>query len=477
MIDRILLQKIVDKEQLIYGKTLYDYLPYEWRKDDETILNMCTSIAGILDKVISDSEEAISLYRELVARTGLSDVFVCTVCEESNIDSELITRVIELSPFHDPIVVIEGGDVCYGTPRALVKALGRAFEKLGEEVIYITNEGSEILQETLKKRKDRIKFFVGAQSMVLNDPYFRKMQTVPKVQLIMDNPLFLDDFFEGVNDSFFYFSQDYKYTDILKTIYGIEHAFYLPFGGDRIECGDTIKKYAVSFVGSYKPAIKNFTEWDDFEIEYYQYMIKNPNFTYDEGLINLLKSKQLYISDDKLKSMILALRKVCYEVAHYYREKMVQSILSAGIELNVFGEAWKKYDGPGKDYLCIHNELSSEEALKIYSYSIVSLNIMSWHKAGVTERVTNIMMSNAVCVSEKTSAIEKEFIIDGVNQQLLTFNLDELDKLPFIIKDILDNSSKRIKIIENAHNICAEKHTWEHKALDIYQTLLAHIEA
>jgi hypothetical protein len=34
---------------------------------------------------------------------------------------------------------------------------------------------------------------------------------------------------------------------------------------------------------------------------------------------------------------------------------------------------------------------------------------MTWHKAGMTERIANICLSGAVCLSERTEYLDREF--------------------------------------------------------------------
>ncbi len=475
MIDAGLINIIAEEEREQYNQDLYEYLPEEWRKNIDSILAMCNSLAGLLKKVAEENEEAINLYREFVATTGVSDIFLKKICEETDIDSVITEKIVELSPVYDPIVIVEGNDICYGTPREIVQALGKAYETLGEKVIYISSDGIDVLQDVINKRGDKIKFFVGAQSILLNATFFQNMKNVPKVQIIMDNPLFLDNFYEGYNDSYFTFIQDYKYVEMVKKYIGFNNADYLPFAGERGSGCYGNKKYNLSFVGSYKAPIKDFSGWSDIKIEYYQYMIEHPTASYDEGLKAFYDEKSICLSDSDIQRMMWEYREVCYEVAHFFRHKIIETVLSSNITIDVFGEAWKKYEGSGKENLIVHEELSSKEALDVYSESKVSLNIMSWHKAGVTERVANIMMSDAVCLSEMTDAIKKEFVVTGDKQQLVTFEIDKIEELPGIIRELLKDEIRCKKIVQNAHQECEMNHTWECRAIEIYNTLLNHL--
>ena len=45
----------------------------------------------------------------------------------------------------------------------------------------------------------------------------------------------------------------------------------------------------------------------------------------------------------------------------------------------------------------------------IWQQSKLSLNIMSWHKAGFTERMANIMLAGAVLVTDDTRYLEGRY--------------------------------------------------------------------
>lgn len=88
--------------------------------------------------------------------------------------------------------------------------------------------------------------------------------------------------------------------------------------------------------------------------------------------------------------------------------------------------------------------------------SKLSLNIMSWHKGGFTERMANIMLAGAVLVTDDTTYLMGKY----TDEDLLTFSLEEREKLSDKIKYLLDYEEYRKKIAQNGKQKTLLQHTW-----------------
>ena len=109
-----------------------------------------------------------------------------------------------------------------------------------------------------------------------------------------------------------------------------------------------------------------------------------------------------------------------------------------------------------------------EESLKIFSKAKIGLNIMTWHKAGMTERIANVMMSGAVCVSDETVYLRKHFEED---EEIVLFELDKLDELPLKLKKILSDEDYRKEVAKKAYQKAIKEHTWERRARELLSLL------
>lgn len=92
--------------------------------------------------------------------------------------------------------------------------------------------------------------------------------------------------------------------------------------------------------------------------------------------------------------------------------------------------------------------------------SKLSLNIMSWHKGGFTERMANIMLAGAVLVTDDTTYLMGKY----TDEDLLTFSLEEREKLPDKIKYLFDHEEYRKIIAQNGKQKTLLLNTWDKRA-------------
>lgn len=178
------------------------------------------------------------------------------------------------------------------------------------------------------------------------------------------------------------------------------------------------------------------------------------------------KMKKTYkeLDEESFVKLSCSLKPVCRAVIGHYRNAVVSTILDAGFDLHVYGDGWRNYKGPGREHLQIHPYATVDESLRELGKAKIGLNIMSWHKAGMTERIANIMLSGAVCLTEDTAYL-REHMRDG--EEIVSFSLERLTELPAKIKELLDHPDVREKIAENAYHRAMAEYTWERRAEEL----------
>ena len=189
-------------------------------------------------------------------------------------------------------------------------------------------------------------------------------------------------------------------------------------------------------------------------------MRKNPTLTAEGALQEVLKLRGMILSDDEFLDLLYDLRRVIYCVMHYYRNRVLRCILQSGIKLDVFGDSWMNCPLISYPNLICHPNVTVEESLDIWKKSKLSLNIMSWHKGGFTERMANIMLAGAVLVTDDTTYLMGKY----TDEDLLTFSLEEREKLSDKIKYLLDYEEYRKKIAQNGKQKTLLQHTWDKRA-------------
>ena len=131
-------------------------------------------------------------------------------------------------------------------------------------------------------------------------------------------------------------------------------------------------------------------------------------------------------------------------------------MLSAGYKINVYGDSWKNFRSDYSDNLIIHQKINVAEASQIYRKARIGLNFMTWHKAGMTERVADIMLGGAVCISDTTTHL-REKLSRRMKSYCLTWARPE--QLVTAINQLLKDDTLRHKIAQAGYERAVHEHT------------------
>ena len=134
----------------------------------------------------------------------------------------------------------------------------------------------------------------------------------------------------------------------------------------------------------------------------------------------------------------------------------------------MFGSSWNNCPLAVRDNLIIHPDVSYREGIKLMGQAKVALNIMSWHKAGMTERIANTMLNHTVCLTDKTTYLEKHFT-NG--RDIVMYDLERIDELPGMIKNLLADDAKMRAIAEAGYENASANHRWINRARDFVELL------
>lgn len=101
-----------------------------------------------------------------------------------------------------------------------------------------------------------------------------------------------------------------------------------------------------------------------------------------------------------------------------------------------------------------------KESLSIWQHSKISLNIMSWHKGGFTERMANIMLCGSVLATDATTYLQRDY----TKEDMIVFSLDAPETLSEQIQTLLQNEPLRQSIAANGKAKTLKLHTWKKRA-------------
>lgn len=368
-----------------------------------------------------------------------------------------------------PFVILRGDDTCGGVLQGFADDLADSLADSGQAVIVMDEDFTEhdMLQNMVCKG------VVGFQNKALEIAFFREIHG-PKFQFWFDNPLRFEGVLRNLPEEYFILCQDANYASLIRDYYHTPNAIQFPPGGRMASEQNMEQKssqdngqasgmqmnrpYDIVFVGNYFE--DDASRLTGFEREFYDHMLLHPCETFEQGLSELRRG----LDEDSFIKLSCSLKPACRAVIGHFRNAVVSTILEAGFDLHVYGDSWRNYPGAGKEHLQIHPYASVEESLKELAKAKIGLNIMSWHKAGMTERIANIMLSGAVCLTEETTYL-REHMQEG--EEIVTFRLDRIGELPAKIRNLLDHQDVREKIGANAYRKAKAEYTWRRRAEEL----------
>ena len=357
-----------------------------------------------------------------------------------------------LASYTAPFLVLCADNSCGGVLQQVEDDLAEALEENGQTVLRL-GEGaatSDYINRML------VKAIIGFQAKSLELPIFKQM-CAAKFQFCFDHPLFFDDILYNLPEDYYVLCQDEDFIGLIQNYYHTVNAISFPPGGKEIVFYEGNRPYDVVFADAY--FAEDIAELSDEQKAFYDFMKQHPTFSFERGYAEMMNIPMDEITD--LQQRMSELRASCRAVIGYFRNKVFSTILDAGITLHVYGESWKS--SPFVDYpnLILHPQVAAKESVLEFQKAKIGLNIMDWNKAGMTERVAEIMLAGAVCLSDETTYL-REHTKDG--EEIVLYKLTELEKLPNCILLLLDNLAKRTSIARMGYDKAVHEFSWKVKA-------------
>lgn len=378
-----------------------------------------------------------------------------------------------------PILIYKGENICYNILNIFAEQLGMALANKGKQIIYFDSTVDEIDKLT-EYMYCHFQAVIGVQtflfSIQMKDEihYLHEYIYGPKFNFVFDHPVWIYRHLQHHYSDFYVLTLDHNYVRFIEHYYKIPAFFFPPAGMISCDMGDFERIYDFTFIGTYGNYWEQVLMMHQMERSkrfmanhFLLLMRKNPNMTAEKALEETLKEYGRSLSDQEFLNLLYELRGVIYCVMNYYRDRVVRCILESGIQVDVFGDSWKQCSLASYSNLICHPSVTAEESIQVLKQSKISLNVMSWHKGGFTERMANIMLAGAVLVTDETSYLEGRFD----ENDMISFRLKEYKTLPEKIKYLLNNEEARRNIAQNGKRKTLANHTWEKRAEQLLSIL------
>lgn len=415
---------------------------------------------GIFDEVISRRLQEANSY-------GVGDLFALQM-----------ESYLKTNKFKKPILILNGVSECQGALDSFALRFGEALRREGAGVIFATGDGAaEDINDLLLKPLSAV---VGFQSMLFGKElsgggYFGNAIRAPKFQFLFDHPIYLTKELEKEVANVYVLSQDETYAvyvnEKLKHVAGAYH--FPPAGIEMVYDVPKEKTMDISFIGTYYDYRNQLDKMDTLPKNYreisnrfYERQKAHPNERAEEALQVVLDDMGFETTEDEFVECLFAMGHAVRALMYYFREKVVETLLNGGIKVDVYSDSWKAAPFANHENLTIHPEVSFEESLSVMAQSKMSLNVMSWHKGGMTERLNNAMLNKSLCVTDQTTYIKRE-----LSNEMLQFDLEDFSDLPKRVKTLLEDDVAREKMVRRAYEKAIATQTWECRAKEFLQIL------
>lgn len=379
-----------------------------------------------------------------------------------------------------PILIYKGNPlICYNMLNTFAEGLAKALVECHQKVIIYDpeREGQRVLAGYIGQR---FKAIIGMQTYgfhlaVDNDSNFHDFFMGPKFNMILDHPGYLPALASSVPRDFYLLIHDRNYMDFVKKYYeNIAGVFHFAPAGMLPEEKSISKIYDISFIGSYHNyrdcfcAIRSCgRKLRPLALLYLAKLKHDPDLPAEKALEEVLSSCSLDKAFD-FPSLFLQLKDVNVCILCYYKEKVITILLNAGFEVHVYGASWEA--APFSDHPClfIHPQVTPQESLLVMQQSRISLNIMTGHKDGFTERIANALLCRSVVLSDKSTALE-EYFQNG--EELILFDLKEIGVLPSMVHDLLNDPKRLQSVAEKGYLKAYREHLWLNRAKQLLHIL------
>lgn len=371
--------------------------------------------------------------------------------------------------------------------------MGKTFEELGYEIFYYDLRDEASCIKKLKRfirPGDTVSVGFNFNGCSGEDYLYDKNGnhlydelSVPMINIVVDHPMYYHKFEPYLPHDYTQISIDREHEEYIKRFFPeINRGPLLPLAGSTICEKDKLPTWEerpvdVVFAGNYNPPEKhedlikrNGPEYEKFYRNLLLDIIDHPSLTMTEAIEKHIRENfPDEYSEENLKETFPYMIMIDLYIRHYFRGEVVKVLVDGGVKVDVYGKGWECLKVEHPENLIIHDNTDSLTCLKKICEAKLSLNVMPWFKHGAHDRVFNSMLNGAVCVTDPSEMLTDKF---EDNKDVIFYGLEELNKLPDKVKDILSDKNKWLDIQANAYKKADASDTWRERAETIHSDIL-----
>lgn len=383
-----------------------------------------------------------------------------------------------------PYLFFIGDDICYGVLEDFAKKFGAAFERAGYRVIFQEREQiPQVYEQRFHGNSYRGIFGMQDPLMAMrvkDGMYLLGEVSAPKYFWSFDHPAGFYDTIHDTPEDLIILTIDKYYVEYSKRFLN-RRALFFPPGGDKPSRVwrdfDEFKaekmhenSLDISFLGANGVGLEeniNYTRDHKQELyplvmTYSRELMKYPNEPSDMAFARTLEDLRVNdgkpFSDPVFARLFFEWASMEKNASKSVRRRVVSELASSGIDFHVYADDWKSV-GEFPNFH-IHDSLPYEEAKQVYGKSWLSLNVMSWHKDGFTERIAEPQLRGSLVVTDSTRYLRENYS-DGEDIILYDISSESISELIPRLKALLQDKERLLHMAWNGYQKALKYHTWD----------------
>lgn len=293
--------------------------------------------------------------------------------------------------------------------------------------------------------------------------------------ILVDHPLYYHSKLMQAPEKMTVSCLDREHVQYIKRFYpGIKVKFLPTAGNILLEQGWDYeeqlipygeRKYDVVFTANYVPFQKLYRRFDEMDEEYAAFyrgilddLIAQPAQSVDVVMERHITAELGELADADIRTVISGMLLVDLCARTYYRGEIIKELAEQDIKVHVFGADWDQLSCKKPENIIQNGkQVGSGECVRAVRDAKIALNVMPWFKDGVHDRIFTAMLQKAVALTDDSKYLREQFT-DG--EDIVYFSLEEREHLPDIIRMLLRDEEKLMRIAEKGYRQACEKHTW-----------------
>lgn len=295
---------------------------------------------------------------------------------------------------------------------------------------------------------------------------------ITMINIFMDHPMSFARCMADPPEKYIQFMPDEHHIAYARRFYHIRNAFFLPHmaslsaGISKTECSDR-KEIPVLFPGGYRPVNELYRDINErfqggrankIALQTLEFLIENPSETLEGAFDLCLKDNGVEMPDDLIATFLDHAKLLDHFIRMYFRGKVVGTVIQSGVPITLLSGGWNMFSPAQAPNVTILPGTNFTGVFPYMEKAMITLNVMPWFKSGTHDRIFNALLHSSCPLTDESTWLLEHLEED---RECAYYSLEELEKLPAKIYEILNSPDLWENIIKNGRKKVMEQYTSE----------------